>query len=154
MARCRPRRSRGMARRGGLLAAAAALAATVSSAAPALDEGVARPGWAEIGWVRVWPIGKAGNGDLLEGSAGPIILVLVVPERVSERAVYLDAGRTLCTTDEMCAVLYLPRIGGPLTSDVLARTEDYSLGAYFGGAGDFEFLHVPCEMARIEGCDP
>ena len=115
MAGCRPRRLSGMVRRGGLYVATAALAATVSSAAPALDEGVARPGWAEIGWVRVWPIGKAGNGALLEGDAFPTFLVLVVPERVSEREVYLDAGRTLCPTDNVCSVIYLTRIGGSLT---------------------------------------
>ena len=153
MVGCRPRRSRGMARRGGLLVAAAALVATVWSAAPAHDEGVAWPGWAEIGWVRVWPTGSAAKVDLRGRSVLHSFFVLVVPERMSERAVYLDAGRTLCTTDELCTVIFLSRLGGPLHLGVRSGTSRYVFGAYSRSV-DGETLHVPCESANIEGCNP
>ena len=122
------------------------------SAAPAHDEGVAWLGWAEIGWVRVLPIGRAGNGQKLIGFPLRTFLVLVVPERISEREVYLDAGRTLCRMNEFCHVTYLSKFGGPFTWDVIAKTEPYYLGAYIK-SDDGEVLNVPCKSANIEGCD-
>ena len=153
MAGCRPRRSRGMARRCGLCMAAAGLAAMLGSAALADDVSFDRPGWAETGWVQVWPVGGWGKGEAEKGPSVSFFRVFVVPERISEREVYLGAGRTLCTTDESCHVSYWSAIDGPLKKEMPAASEGSHLGIYSRRRGR-ETLDVRCEVANIEGCKP
>ena len=151
MARCRPRCSRGMARRGGRRLAAAALAAMVWSAALADDVSFDRPGWAETGWVRIWPVGGWQEGEAVEGHRYSVFRVLVVPQRISEREVYLDAGRTLCTMVESCHVSYWSEIDGPLNKEMTAASDGSHLGTY-SSLGGTEVLFVPCEAATIREC--
>ena len=154
MAECRPRRSMGMARRGWLRVATAALAAMVWSAALAHDESVARRSWAESAWLRVWPVGVVEK--ILRDEDGYFhFVVLIAPLRLTERGVYLDAGRTLCPTDEGCLVTFFSRLVGPANRQAPLEGEPFFLGSYFRYAqGAPGRLHFPCESAGIAGCEP
>ena len=154
MARCWPRRSRGMAKRGWLWVATAALAAMLWSAALAHDESVARRSWAESAWLRVWPLGDVEK--IFQDEDGYFyFVVLIAPLRLTERGVYLDAGRTLCPTDEDCDVTFFSRLVGPANRQAPLEGERFFLGTYSRHAqGTSERLNVPCESAGIAGCEP